>query len=66
MLYLIRIKMLNFPFLLNLSIEQAYSFAHCNRNAAFLFIYFLRRGKKHTHQELGQTEASILQAFIYL
>lgn len=59
--------MLNFPFLLNLSIEQAYSFAHCNRNAAFLFFFsFLGRGKKHTHQELGQTEASILQAFISL
>lgn len=65
MLYLIRIKMLNFPFLLSLSIEQAYSFAQCKRNAA-IFFFFLIRGKIHMHQELGQTEASILQAFIYL
>jgi len=39
--------MLNFPFLMNLSIEQAYSFAHCNKNTAF--ILFLIGGKKPTH-----------------
>lgn len=35
MLYLVKIKMLNFPVLLNLSIGQVCSSAHCDRNAAW-------------------------------